>query len=79
MLEDHNIVAMDVGESVDWLAYSNMDQVLRILSGAKPLKHETSPVRVFTSANVKQTGVPPVANKGFGTKYQTSFMKLWRL
>jgi ribose transport system substrate-binding protein len=79
MLEDHDIVAMDVGESVDWLAYSNMDQVMRILAGVKPLKHETSPVRVFTAANVKQTGVPPTGAKGFGSKYQGSFTKLWGL
>ena len=79
MLENHDIVAMDVGESVDWLAYSNMDQVLRVLSGVKPLKNETSPVRMFTAANVKQTGTPPVDTKGFGSKYGPSFLKLWHL
>ena len=36
MIQDGDVVAMDVGENLDWLGWADMDQALRILVGAKP-------------------------------------------
>jgi ribose transport system substrate-binding protein len=71
------IVRMDVGENLDWLAYANMDEILRVLSGMASVKNEHTPLRVFTKANIKQTGVPPAYNKGYGNAYVTGYNKLW--
>lgn len=78
LIQDGNIVAMDTGESPDWLAYANMDQVLRILSGVNPLKNEAAPLRLFTKSNVNQAGVPPESTKGFGSAYRMGYLKLWK-
>ena len=45
MIQDGNIVAMDVGENLDWLGWADMDQALRILVGAKPVQSEHTPLR----------------------------------
>ena len=52
MIQDGNIVAMDVGENLDWLGWADMDQALRILVGAKPVQSEHTPLRVFDESNV---------------------------
>lgn len=77
MLRSGSIVRMDCGESPDWIAYANMDQVLRLLSGVKALKNEAAPLRLFDKSNVKQAGTPPVATKGFGSAYRKGYLKLW--
>ena len=41
MIQDKNIVAQDVGENLDWLGWADMDQALRILVGAKPVRAST--------------------------------------
>lgn len=70
-------VAMDVGESQEWIAYANMDQVLRMLTGHKPLKDEQTPTRVFDAANIATAGNPPDPNKAFGKSYVAGYKALW--
>lgn len=70
-------VAMDVGESQDWLGHASFDQALRLLTGNKPLANAETPIRVFTSANINAAGNPPDPNKAFGNSYVSGYAKLW--
>lgn len=74
-----NTVAMDIGESVGWLAMADLDTQLRILSGAAPIKDQKTPLRVYTKENVAAAGTPPTFDGGFGDSYVTGYSKLWGL
>ena len=75
--EQGSIVQMDLGEDLSWLAYADIDQGLRLLTGAKTLTTENTPLRMFTAANVAQAGTPPVVSKGFGGAFVGGYLKLW--
>jgi ribose transport system substrate-binding protein len=76
-LAQKNSVAMDVGESQEWIAYANMDEVLREITGHKPLKGEMTPTRVFDLSNIHVAGNPPDPNKAFGKSYIAGYTALW--
>ncbi len=78
-LANGNIVTMDLGESFAWLGYALADETLRLMVGQQPLTDEKVPVRVFTSANVNETGNPPAINTGYGTAYEAGYLQLWGL
>jgi ribose transport system substrate-binding protein len=67
-----------IGESAQQLAYVNMDQALRILSGVKPVVVKSTPIRFFDSSNVAETGNPPDWSVGYGNAYPAAYEKLWR-
>lgn len=73
------VVNMDVGESITWIGYSSMDQVLRILSGVAPLTDEVAPLRVFTKDNASVLGHQADNEKGYPTDYIVGYQKLWGL
>lgn len=77
LIKNGNIMAADMGENVNWLAYANMDQMLRTLLH-QPLKNggELTPLRVFDKSNVGEAGPPP-STGGFGTAYTTGYKALW--
>jgi len=79
LIQDGNIMSMDVGENITWLAYATMDQVGRVLTGAPIVAdgNEQTPLRVFTKKNINETGTPPSPNLGYGTAYQTGYDALW--
>lgn len=79
LLAQRQVVAMDVGESLDWLAYANMDQAFRILSGAPLVKSglENTPVRIFDATNIREAGTPPSQHKGYGNGFRVGYQKLW--
>ncbi|MBJ7600610.1 sugar ABC transporter substrate-binding protein [Candidatus Nephthysia bennettiae] len=79
MIQDHNIVSADIGEDLLRLGYSNMDQALRVLSGAEPVKKEAYALRVWDSSNVNATGTPPDQTAGYGNDFIQGFPKLWGL
>jgi ribose transport system substrate-binding protein len=79
MIQDGNVLAMDVGENLDWLGWADMDQALRMLVGAKPVYSEHTPLRVFDKSNVAQTGRPPRDSTGYGNAYVAGYKKLWGL
>jgi ribose transport system substrate-binding protein len=81
MLQSHDLVTMDLGEAYNWTGWLFADQALRALTGVKrdPTSRTVSPVRIWTSANARQTGVPPTATKGYGTAYIKGFLRLWGL
>jgi ribose transport system substrate-binding protein len=75
-----NVVVMEVGENLDWLAHANMDAAFRILAGTKVAGrklNEFTPTRVFDATNVPQTGNPPKFNTGYGSAYKKGYAKIW--
>ncbi|HEX5146802.1 MAG TPA: sugar ABC transporter substrate-binding protein [Conexibacter sp.] len=77
-VQDADIVHSNLGENLDLLGYSYMDQAMRVLLGLRPNRHGYIPVRLFDDSNVNDTGNPPVFSKGFGDAYVSGFEKLWR-
>jgi len=78
-LESKTVVTMDVGQDLAWLAYAFIDQDMRVLAKQPPVTNENLPLRVFTSANVKDTGVPPRNSTGYGKAYIPGYYKLWKV
>jgi ribose transport system substrate-binding protein len=71
-------LAADVAEPDTWIGYANMDQAFRVMAGMAPVT-ETTPIRIFDSANIAQAGGGPAYSGGYGTAYITGFFKLWGL
>jgi ribose transport system substrate-binding protein len=79
-VRDGNIVDMDIGENLEWLAYADLDQTFRVMLGMKPVPEEHTALRIFSKENVRQTGNPPAFNKGFGTNaFVAGYRNLWGL
>src|SRR5690606_9693418 len=78
MIQDGDILAMDAGESPDWLGHANMDQAFRLMSGMDPVEQNT-PMRLFDDENVDESGTPPELGKGYGDEYVAGYQKLWGL
>ena len=77
--KDSNLVSMDVGENLYWLAWANMDVVLRALAKAPQPKNgnEETPARVFWGGNVSEAGTPARDGVGYGNAYVSGYNKLW--
>ena len=69
----------DVAEDPIYLAYATMDQVFRVMTAMKPIAHLSGPLRIFNASDIGQVGKPPKAYGGFGTAFQTGYLKLWGL
>ena len=78
MLVNGESVIVEVGEPLVWLGWRNMDQALRILSGATPTTVGT-PLRLFDKTNVAATGNPVDQIAGYGPpeEFKGGFKKLW--
>jgi ribose transport system substrate-binding protein len=77
MIRTGDIVTMDIGEDLDWLAYANIDELSRAMLGQPGLASENNALRVFTKANVSEAGNPATFNLGFGNSYVTGYKQLW--
>lgn len=77
-IQDKNIAAMDVGEDTVGIGYASMDQSFRILAGMQPV-HERTPIRIWDSTNVNDSGSPPKTGVGYGNALPEGFSKLWGL
>lgn len=77
-IQSKNFVTMDVGESAPWIAYASMDQAFRLLAG-KPAVKDNNPVRIWFSGNISQAGSPPSLTQGYGSAFESGFLKLWGL
>jgi ribose transport system substrate-binding protein len=77
LLQNRDVVATDVGESLAWIGWASMDQVFRVLSGVPPARSEHTPVRVFDASNVAEAGNPPQFDTGYGDAYVEGYRKLW--
>ncbi len=80
LIQSGNIMSMDVGENITWLAYATMDQVGRVITGSPIVAsgNEETPLRVFTKANINEAGTPPTPNLGYGNAYVTGYGALWK-
>jgi len=72
-------VDMDIGESVDWIAYATLDGHIRDLCGLPSPKALNVPFYIFDKSNVAEAGDPADYAKGYGDAYITGFRKLWKL
>jgi ribose transport system substrate-binding protein len=78
-MQQADIVRMNVGENLDWLAWAYLDADARVLAGMKVPKviDEHTALRVFTRENVKEAGTPPKISTGYGDAYVAGYKKLW--
>ena len=78
LIQDNDIMAAEQGENIQWLAYANMDQAMRILTDGPVIEDglEDTPLRLFDDSNVAEAGAPEYI-KGFGDSYITGYKKLW--
>ncbi len=69
LIENGDIMAADMGENIQWLAYANMDQAMRILTDGPVIKdgNENTPLRVFDDSNVKEAGRSRVRERASAT------------
>jgi ribose transport system substrate-binding protein len=72
-------VDMDIGESLDWIAYATIDAHMRDLCGLPQPAEINVPFYIFDKSNVADAGVPAAYDKGYGDAYITGFRKLWGL
>lgn len=72
-------VTMDIGESLDWIAYATIDGHVRDLCGMKSPSALNVPFYIFDKANAADAGVPAGYDKGYGDAYVSGFRKLWKL
>lgn len=71
-----SVIAMDVAENLEWIAYGAIDQHLRLLSGAEPTTTPNIPVRVFDASNIDEASGPGL---GFGDAFPDDYRELWGL
>jgi ribose transport system substrate-binding protein len=79
MIANKQSVVVDIGEPYFWLGWANIDQALRVLSGAKPVSNENTPLRLFDATNIQQAGNPVSQLKGYGPPsiFENGYKKLW--
>ncbi|EPX83214.1 monosaccharide ABC transporter substrate-binding protein, CUT2 family [Rubellimicrobium thermophilum DSM 16684] len=73
------VVSMDIGESLDWIAYATVDGHLRDLCGLETPTALNVPFYIFDSSNVETAGVPAQFDTGYGDAYIAGFHALWGL
>jgi ribose transport system substrate-binding protein len=76
-VKNGDIIAMDVGENLDWIAHAVMDQSMRIMGGLDPVENARVPVRVFDDSNIDEAGAD--FTEGFGDEYVSGYQQLWGL
>jgi ribose transport system substrate-binding protein len=71
----HGVVATDVGAGAPWTAYTQMDQVLRLMAGAPalPTAAEYPALRMWTPSNVSEFS----SANPYGTSFVSGFKALW--
>jgi ribose transport system substrate-binding protein len=72
-------VDMDIGESLDWIAYATVDGHLRDACGIPAPTALNVPFYIFDKSNVKEAGTPAKFDTGYGDAYKAGFAKTWML
>ena len=72
-------VDMDIGESLDWIAYATVDANMRDLCGLPVPDKINVPFYIFDENNVEEAGVPAQFDTGYGDAYVAGFRELWGL
>lgn len=80
-LVKQGLVEMDLGESLDNMAYCLLDQMFRISGGMEPLPSENPPFYIWTKDNVDKA-IGPDGKAGYGgydQSYVDFYKELWML
>jgi ribose transport system substrate-binding protein len=72
-------VDMNIGESLDWIAYATVDGHLRDACGMASPKALNVPFYIFDKNNIADAGTPAQFDTGYGDAYVSGFRKLWGL
>ena len=72
-------VDMDIGESLDWIAYATVDGHVRDLCGHEIAGRPECAVLHFDKSDAKDAGVPAGYDTGYGDAYISGFHELWKL
>lgn len=72
-------VDMDIGESLDWIAYATIDGHLRDACDLPTPTALNVPFYIFDKDNVETAGNPAQFDTGYGDAYKSGFRKLWGL
>lgn len=70
-------VDMDIGESLDWIAYATVDGHLRDVCGLPTPTALNVPFYIFDKSNAAEAGTPAQFDTGYGDAYKSGFHKLW--
>lgn len=70
-------VDMDIGESLDWIAYATVDANMRDVCGLAVPEKLNVPFYIFDKDNVADAGTPAQFDTGYGDAYITGFRELW--
>lgn len=70
-------VSMDIGESLDWIAYATVDANMRDLCDLPVPAKLNVPFYIFDKENVEEAGTPAKFDTGYGDAYVTGFRELW--
>lgn len=73
------VVDMNIGESLDWIAYATIDGHLRDACGLESPKALNVPFYIFDKDNIADAGTPAQFDTGYGDAYVAGFRKLWGL
>jgi ribose transport system substrate-binding protein len=79
LVQEGDIVTIDVGENLDWIAHALLDQAMRILGDLDPVDNPNIPLRLFDDTNIDEAGTPPAFDKGYGDAYVQGYRELWGL
>ena len=71
------VIDMDIGESLDWIAYATVDGHLRDACGLKSPTALNVPFFIFDKNNAATAGTPAQFDTGYGDTYKSGFHKLW--
>lgn len=79
MLKNDDVVAADVGNGQRRVGWAHADQLLRVLSGAKPVEDVKVPLRLFTSNNIDSVDLDGSEDDWYGdVDYRKAYQDLWR-
>ena len=70
---------MTVGESREWVSYAIADAEMRLIGGMGAVSNMHIPLRIFTTENAAEAGVPATFTKGYGDAFKSDYAKLWGL
>lgn len=79
LLQDGDVVAAEMGENINWLAWANMDQAFRVLTDGAIIEdgNEETPIRLFDDSNIDEAGNPVQPDQGYGDAYVRGYEELW--
>ena len=72
-------VSMDIGESLDWIAYATVDGHMRDLCGLEVPEKLAVPFYIFDESNAADAGTPAQFDTGYGDAYVEGFRTHWSL